>query len=162
MPTPTETGYTWTDIAAWWGAGLATLVLVWDVFKWVRTGPRIIMRALPNMTQFPSVPGTPDKNIFVEISNNGDASTTLKGLGVFHYDSFSKWVFRKASCQGVVNVPNPNFPLPRPLEPGTMWQGFLDQEPLMDMLKSGWLYVWCDCTHSKRFIRVRVKKQKEL
>jgi len=37
MPTPTETGYTWTDIAAWWGAGLATVVLIWNVIAWRTT-----------------------------------------------------------------------------------------------------------------------------
>jgi len=161
MPTPTETGYTWTDIAAWWGATLATLAIIWDVFKWLRTGPRIVMRILPNMSQFPQAPGTPNTNIFVEISNNGDAPTTLKNIGVFHYDSFPKWIFRNASYQAVVPNPNPEFPIPRVIETGKIWQGFMDQEPMEDMLRSGWFYVWCDCSHSKKLIKMRVKKLKQ-
>lgn len=153
--------FTPSEIAAWVALAISLVVLAWDVFKWWRTGPRIIMRALPNMTQFPRAPGTPDTNIFVEISNNGNAPTTLKGLGIFHYDSFSKWVFRKASYQAVVAIPNPNFPLPHVIEVGKIWQGFIDQKPSEGMLRSGWFYVWCDCSHSKRLIRVRVTKLKQ-
>ncbi len=28
-----------TDIAAWIGAVTGTLVLIWDVYKWMQTGP---------------------------------------------------------------------------------------------------------------------------
>ena len=38
-----------TEIAAWWGAGVATLVLLWDVYKWVTLGPRVRMAVRGNM-----------------------------------------------------------------------------------------------------------------
>jgi len=161
MPTPTETGYTWTDIAAWVALVISLVVLAWDVFKWWRIGPRIVIKAKPNMVQVPKVLTTPGTNIFVEVCNNGDAITTLKKLGIFHYDSFYKWIFRKASYQAVVPNPNPEFPIPRVIETGKIWQGFMDQEPVEGMLRSGWFYVWCDCSHSKRLIKVRVKKLKQ-
>ena len=34
-----------TDWAAWWGAIIATLVLVWDMYKWKRSGPIINVSA---------------------------------------------------------------------------------------------------------------------
>ncbi len=37
MPTPAETGYTWTDVAAWWGAIVATVVLIWNAIAWWAT-----------------------------------------------------------------------------------------------------------------------------
>jgi len=153
--------FTPSEIAAWVALVISLVVLAWDVFKWSRTGPRIVMRAMPNRVQVPKALSTPDTNIFVEISNNGDTPTTLKNLGIFHYDSFAKWIFRNASYTAVITIPNPNFPIPRPLEPGTMWQGFMNQEPVEGMLRSGWFYVWCDCSHSKRLIKTRVKKLKQ-
>lgn len=30
-----------TDIAAWWGAITATVVLCWDVYKWIMSGARV-------------------------------------------------------------------------------------------------------------------------
>lgn len=30
-----------TDIAAWIGAVTGTLVLIWDVYKWMQTGPKV-------------------------------------------------------------------------------------------------------------------------
>jgi hypothetical protein len=32
-----------TDIAAWWGAVIATAVLIWDIYKWRTAGPRIAL-----------------------------------------------------------------------------------------------------------------------
>jgi len=38
-----------TDLANWWGAFIATLVLVWDMYKWKRSGPIINVSASPGI-----------------------------------------------------------------------------------------------------------------
>jgi len=38
-----------SDFAAWWGAILATVVLLWDIFKWRATRVRLRITAQPNM-----------------------------------------------------------------------------------------------------------------
>ena len=45
-----------SEIAAWWGATIATLVLLWDIFKWKRAGPVVTISASPNMTIVGGVP----------------------------------------------------------------------------------------------------------
>ena len=45
-----------TEIAAWWGAIIATLVLLWDMYKWERSGPIINVSASPNMQPFGKIP----------------------------------------------------------------------------------------------------------
>ena len=85
-----------TEIAAWWGAAIATLVLGWDVDKHVRSGPRLRVRANPNMeivgyevklglmeTVLPK--GT--KLIHVDVTNVGDQPTTLTHFVFFAYRS---------------------------------------------------------------------------
>jgi len=37
-----------TELAAWWGAIIATLMLLWDMYKWVRSGPIINVSVSPN------------------------------------------------------------------------------------------------------------------
>jgi hypothetical protein len=38
-----------SDWAAWWGAILATIVFGWDIVKSFRSGPRLRVRAAPEM-----------------------------------------------------------------------------------------------------------------
>lgn len=65
-----------SDVAAWWGAVIATLVLVWDVFKWRKSRFSIKVSASPNMSPLNAPEGKleDDKNIFVEVVNRGDKS----------------------------------------------------------------------------------------
>jgi hypothetical protein len=38
-----------SDVAAWWGAVLATVVFAWDVYKWAKSGPRVVMTVQTHM-----------------------------------------------------------------------------------------------------------------
>lgn len=43
-----------TYIAAWIGALTGTLVLIWDVYKWMQTGSKVKVSAAPNMVAYGS------------------------------------------------------------------------------------------------------------
>ena len=62
-----------TDVAAWVGAITGSLVLLWDVFKWVLSGVRIRVSAAPNMTAYGSAAALLGMKtcIVVEASNVG-------------------------------------------------------------------------------------------
>src|SRR5437879_4880685 len=51
-----------TDVVAWWGAVVATIVLLWDVYKWTHRGADVRVEAAPNMKVFPKLPHTGDTN----------------------------------------------------------------------------------------------------
>ncbi len=38
-----------TDAAAWWGAIVASLILIWDVYKWIKSGTALRLNAVPDM-----------------------------------------------------------------------------------------------------------------
>ena len=38
-----------TQLAVWWGAGVGTLAIVWDVVKWLASGPRVGFTVRTNM-----------------------------------------------------------------------------------------------------------------
>ena len=44
------------DLANWWGAFIATLVLVWDMYKWKHSGPIINVSASPGIKTVGKIP----------------------------------------------------------------------------------------------------------
>lgn len=39
-----------TSIAAWWGAGVSTVVFLWDIVKWFNRGAKLRVDITPNVT----------------------------------------------------------------------------------------------------------------
>ena len=138
-----------TELAAWWGAIIATLVFAWDVYKWKRTGPVIKVSAAPNMETFGGIPdGLKDKTfIVVEVTNTGDRKTTLTHLVGFHYTSFFQKLRRKKNKSFFIANPALSTPLPHILAPGERWLGGIDQNPEVEkMSRNG--YLFCGVYHS--------------
>jgi len=121
-----------TDLLAVWGAFVATLVLLWDIFKWKKTGPQIIFTALPNMCMYGDPNISKDKTfISTKAANKGDHPTTITNLGIRYYSNYICRLFRKPNWQGVIANPLPGR-LPHKLEPGEVWCGLIDQDELKD------------------------------
>ena len=138
-----------TNLAAWWGAVIATLVLAWDVYKWKRTGPIVNVSASPNMQTFGGVlDAFQDKTfVVVEVTNIGDRKTTLTHLVGFHYTSIFLWLIKKKNKAFIVANPALSTPLPHVLEPGERWLGGIEQnKELEEMSRNGYLY--CGVYHS--------------
>jgi hypothetical protein len=67
-----------SDIAAWWGAAIATALLIWDLYKWRRSGPHLEISVSPNMSTFGSAQMYGEGPFVVlEVRNNGNRKTTL-------------------------------------------------------------------------------------
>ena len=119
-----------SQIAAWWGAIIATLVLGWDVFKWKQTGrPRLQLKALPDMKPHGPVPNAdPNKTyVLIEVVNVGDKKTEITHLTGLYYRSRLQRL-RGRNEQAFV-VLNPAFSTQFPcfLEPGQRWTGGIEQ-----------------------------------
>lgn len=147
-----------TDIAAWWGAGIATVVVLWDVFKW-RQGraTQVRMTASPNMQEFIPGAGVQDgKFVSVEITNAGDRTTTLTNLCGFHYTSWWHKRFNRQTRAFVVLDPAPGV-IPYELEPGKRWMGRIGQtEELENWSRDGRLYVAVYHTLAKKAELIRL------
>jgi len=139
-----------TYLAAWWGAIIATLLLVWDMYKWKRSGPIINVSASPNMETVGKIPNHLEgkKYISVEVTNTGDKKTTITHLVLFHYISLFQKLRRKKDKSFFVATPA-LFPPPLPyvIEPGERWLGGIEQtSKLEEMSRNGYLY--CGIYHS--------------
>ena len=140
-----------TEIAAWWGAGVATIVFAWDIYKWVRTGPIIKVSTATNMESFGGTPdGLEGRNlIVVEVTNSGSSRTTITHFFGSYYNSRLRKIRKKADRNFLVPNPGTGQPIPYVLEPGERWLGCIEQtEELEKMSREGYLY--CGVYHSCR------------
>lgn len=151
-----------TDIAAWWGAIVASLLLFWDVYKWMVEGPRLTMRLLPNM----EVLGDPSRGgktwVSVTVSNVGNRPTTIKSVGMEYYTNWCNRFRNRAEKAAVFPNPSDGFPLPRVLNPGEEWLGLIPQErldkgvDLEEMSRTGHLMILLSQSHKQRAMRKRL------
>jgi hypothetical protein len=117
-----------TDIAAWWGAILASLTLVWNIFRWHREQCKIRVRILPNMSiSLPNGEQTGQKSIFVEASNVGGKDTTITLLGGYRCLSLSERLRRRSVRSFGVPLIRPGQSLPHIIRPGETWTGCIVQ-----------------------------------
>jgi hypothetical protein len=151
-----------TEIAAWWGAFVATLVLFWDIFKWNRTGAVVEITVSPNMKTFGdfgslAVPEEDATYVLVVASNTGDRKTTLTHLIGIRYKTWYHRLVRKAEESFLVAQPALAEPFPSVLEPGENWQGAIHQnQEFEEMSRNGKLYVGVHHSTKKAPIMKRV------
>lgn len=133
-----------TDIAAWWGACVATAVFVWDIYKWRLSGARLRLTVSANMEPYGSMRlPEPTKTIVIaEVANVGNKKTTITHVFAYYYANWWKRLLRLRTHTLI--VPNPVLaqPLPFELEPGARWVGAIEQNgELEEMSRKGCLLI---------------------
>ena len=141
-----------TDIVAWWGAILATTVLVWDIYKWKTSGSKLRLLVQTGMKLMGDPETEDDTFVTFKVTNIGDRPTTITVVGFKYYKS---WLdkYRNKTDKAFV-IPNPQFNhqvLPYILEVGQEWMGGTKQtDDVIDMAKNGYLILeLCDSVHKK-------------
>ena len=155
-----------TNIAAWWGAVIATFVIIWDIYKWKHSGAIINVTASSNMQMgenFP--PCESDKDyISIIVTNTGNIKTTITHLVIFYYKYnpiLSKILKKKART---FPEPDPfNSPLlPIMLVPGERWLCDIKRNDELEKLsRRGFLYCGIYHSSSKNPVMQRVVIHKD-
>ena len=143
-----------TSVLAWWGALISTAVLVWDVYKWRKTGkPKLAVRANGNLQDANS--RAPQKYIAITVTNNGDKATTLNQITFRYYKSkLRKWRNYNPLRRGLIHPANPTAPLPYKLEVGADWSCKVIQTPDIEkMAREGYFYVEAEDNSTSKSIR---------
>ena len=118
-------------LVAFYAAIVATGALALEIRRWFETGPKIVVRATPNMTMLDGREQT--KGILVvNVANRGDVPTTIKNFGILEYSGF--WARWRDKCSQSFIVPHPqakgNAPIvPFVLKPGEQWMGMAHPRP---------------------------------
>lgn len=140
-----------TIYVAWYAAAVSTIVLLWDVYKWMRSGPKLNIKAKPNMTRVIFM-GNAEKSIFIEVTNTGSANTTLTHLIFYRYKNrFDAFFRRNSITRGVVMDSSFGPNLPYELNAGGRWTGGISQEDLITKTgNEGVLICGVNYTHSDK------------
>lgn len=138
-----------SDSAAWWGAIVATIVFIWELYKWLTSGAQVRVSASGNMQTLNRAAGRieDDKLAVVEAANNGDKPTTLTSLVVKHYKSQLHRLVGRPARQFFVANPDGDHPLPFVLEPGHSWTGLVDQKVIEEKVGTGGV-LYCGVRHT--------------
>lgn len=150
---------TWSisDYAAWWGAIIATLALVWNIIVALRSGPRIKVSANPNMKVYPRGPITEDNTyISVKAVNIGTAPTTITHFCGYHADSLWNLIRRKRQQFVITTHPALGNDIPHSLPPGAQWSSMADQSTMAEYSK-GYLYLGVIHNQNEKPVYARVK-----
>lgn len=147
-----------TDFVAWWGAVVATLVLLWDVAKWMKAGPRVRSRIQLN-TWYPDgrvlnsqktdsgESGELASYCHIELVNVGGLPTTVMGISASHVDRKKQG---QVSCSGPRFTPHYGKTLPHVLSPGEVWSCRLEMSDLFRLLERGKPYIEVHLSHRKK------------
>ncbi len=149
-----------TAIAAWWGATVATLVFLWDIYKWHQGGARIRLTVSPNVQHMGVIASWINPNqtlVAVEAVNVGNKKTTITHLFACRFPNLWARIRRKSTRTLFVALPGGNQPLPFELEPGARWIGAMDQnQELEELSRTGYLYVGIHHSMAKKGLLVRL------
>ena len=154
---------TWdiSDYAAWWGAIIATLTLIWNIIIALKKGSRIIVKAQPNMKIFPEDPLTKDKEyISVTVVNKGTAPTTITHFCGYHVKNFRDYIKRKKQNFIINAHPSTGKTIPYVLKPGEEWNNLAEQNNIDENYISGYLYIGISHNQRKKPKYVKVKHKK--
>ena len=139
-----------TYIIALYAAVVATLVLLWDIYKWRASGPRIILAISPNM-KIHGDPRYPHTYITVEAINKGNLPTTITKLAVQNYRNRFFKILRIPKASFIIAASGLSDPLPHVLESGKVWHGLVHQnEETEQMAKEGLLFCELYLSHRKK------------
>ena len=142
---------TTTDIVAWWGAIIATSVLLWDIYKWKTSGPKLRMMVSGNMKTI-NIPSSEGKSVIMaQVDNIGTGETTITKFGFVYYETWLRFILKKPSKGMFIARPSPCdvHPLPHVLRPGGRWAGFaIQDETIEKMARNGFLI--CEVYYSSR------------
>jgi len=138
-----------SDYAAWWGAIVSTIVGLWEIWTGLRSGPRVRVRATPNMEilgPFVELMGDLRGKTFISVVavNVGTAPTTITHFGGYFYPSFWRWVLGRPQNFVVPTGLPIGKNLPHVLPPGEEWSNMIDQGDVEERMfkgKGGALYV---------------------
>ena len=117
------------QIIAWWGAIVATLVLLWDIIKWLQSGPKIKKRIALNVHyndgKIISTEKTENGTVtvfeeycHVELVNVGNMPTTVMGISVTHKKTKTG---SQSSIMQEAFVEHFGKKLPHVISPGEVW-----------------------------------------
>jgi hypothetical protein len=148
-----------TTILAWWGAILAMVIAVVDLYKWQVS--RFYIRV--DVDAGWEGDDLVDNEIRFTVTNVGGQPTTIKGFALAEYSIFPLVIIGKPSREHNVSNKNKNMIVLALISPGEFWKGacVLDEAELKTFRAKG-LYYRVYCSHRARPITGKIRQDNVL
>jgi hypothetical protein len=151
------------DPIAIYAATVSTTVLIWNIFIWFRTGPRLKVSASANMKTFGQGVRDDTTYIVANVRNVGTQQTTITHVVMFAYRNRWDRFRKRASETFVVNHAVLAYPIPYVLEAGKTFMSMIVQNETAEKLShSRLLYVGIVHAFRDRPVLARVRPIKSL
>ncbi len=154
-----------SDMAAWWGAGIASLVAIWNIVVWWTTRPKLRIAHSTNMIIFdantPEIPEADRRKYFTcTVTSNRNTDTKIRSVSMVYFVNRIARLLRlkpesamvapnPVACDHYGNPITPNIPFI--LQPGHDWTAYMIQDESFEkMIRDGFLYVQIWHTMSRR------------
>ncbi len=160
-----------TDVAAWWGAVVASMVLVWDVVKWARQGPKLRVEARANtyyedgevLSTQVDVAGNSTSLLaqycHIEITNIGDSPTTILNVEATHASKSRNAAQMHMGSKGFKF--HNGAGLPQKLGPGDSMSARLDMRTVAQLSERGAPRLVIKASHARRPFRHKIPVPKD-
>jgi hypothetical protein len=108
------------DPIAIYAAILSTAVFCWQIYTWLRSGPRLRGSVSRNMIQFGE--GYRDDNLYlvINVANVGKADTTITHVVIFAFDGWWQYFRNRPAKTAVVGRGASSYSIPYVLKPATL------------------------------------------
>lgn len=150
------------DPIALYGAGLSSLIFVWQIYTWWRTGPRLRVRTARDMQMFGAGGMQDDRsyvviNVVINVANVGNGDTTITHVALYGYKGWWAWLRKKETKVGIVNHAVAAYPLPYVLKAGQTFMSMVHQDAtLCQWSREMRLYGVIIHSSSKRAVLARI------
>jgi hypothetical protein len=139
-----------SDWAAWWGATVATLTLVWEIVREIKSVAKVQVSAYGNMIMYPADVGKEEtKYIHVIVVNTSNLPTTITHfLGYAKEKSFIPFKGKKSFF--VVKENEHSNSIPKKLEAGEEWRGIVEQNAILSDCENSTVYIGIQHNQNKK------------
>ena len=141
-----------------YSAVVATGVAIWQVYTYVRDGPRLKATAGSNR-RIVDGGGLDSKTyIVVNVVNVGNRATTIQVFGLYVYENWWKRFRRKSSTALVIIPATSGNTVPHVLEPGHTFMGLATQtDEIVKLSREKLTYLLVAHSMGKREVLVRLR-----
>src|SRR5437016_5246653 len=137
-----------TAIVGWIGGVTGSIALIWDIYKWRRSGPRLRVKVVANVIQ--EITGVKTiahhLNLMITVANEGHSKTQITHLVFAFYPTRWRKLRSNAGWIDQVRVLN----LPYVVDSGSEWTSLPIKQTgeIVEMSKQG--YLLCLVFHAAR------------
>ena len=126
------------DPVAIYAAIVSTIVFVWQIFVWLRTGPRLKVSTSANMVHrtmmIPPSSEVKDTYVALNVRNVGTQQTTITHVAMYAYPHWVACWRDKPSDVSIINHAVPGYNLPYVIEAGHTFMSLVKQSEEVEKL----------------------------